>query len=68
MKKELENNRITIYEGIDGTSKVEVRLAVELKKNSVVAFFATTAADGRVDEVEYFSLDAILSVGYSMEF
>src|SRR6266481_4353833 len=36
----------------------------ELKRASVVAFFATTAADGKVYKVEYFNLDVILSVGY----
>ena len=36
----------------------------ELERNSVVAFFATTAADGKTYKVEYFNLDAILSVGY----
>ncbi len=36
----------------------------ELKRGSVVAFFATTAADGKTYQVEYFNLDAILSVGY----
>ncbi|MDP3929979.1 MAG: RhuM family protein [Bacteroidota bacterium] len=36
----------------------------ELDKNSVVAFFATTAADGKTYTVEHFNLDAILSVGY----
>lgn len=36
----------------------------ELDKDSVVAFFATTASDGKTYEVEHFNLDAILSVGY----
>ena len=36
----------------------------ELIKNSVVAKYATTAADGKTYNVEYFNLDAILSVGY----
>jgi len=36
----------------------------ELKRNSVVAFFATTALDGKIYNVEYFNLDVILSVGY----
>ena len=36
----------------------------ELSRKSVVAFFATTAADGKAYSVEYFNLDAILSVGY----
>ncbi|MBW8308304.1 MAG: type II toxin-antitoxin system death-on-curing family toxin [Candidatus Paracaedibacteraceae bacterium] len=37
---------------------------VELERDSVVAFFATTAADGKTYTVEYFNLDVILSVGY----
>jgi prophage maintenance system killer protein len=36
----------------------------ELHKNSVVAFFATTASDAKTYKVEYYNLDAILSVGY----
>ena len=36
----------------------------ELDKNSVVAKNATTAQDGKTYQVEYFNLDAILSVGY----
>ena len=36
----------------------------ELIPDSVVAFFATTATDGKIYQVEYYNLDAILSVGY----
>ena len=36
----------------------------ELDRDSVVAFFATTAADGKNYNVEHFNLDAIISVGY----
>ena len=36
----------------------------ELDKNSVGAFFALTAQDGKIYQVEHFSLDAIISVGY----
>jgi hypothetical protein len=36
----------------------------ELMKNSVVAFFATTASDGKTYQVEHYNLDAILSIGY----
>ena len=36
----------------------------ELKRHSVVAIFATTAADGKTYQVEYYNLDAIISVGY----
>jgi len=36
----------------------------ELFKNSVVAKIATTAVDGKTYQIEFYSLDAILSVGY----
>lgn len=36
----------------------------ELERSSVVAKNATTAADAKTYQVEYFNLDAILSVGY----
>ena len=36
----------------------------ELNNNSVVAFFATTARDGKSYNVEFFNLDMIISVGY----
>jgi len=36
----------------------------ELKSDSVVANFATTAADGKTYKVDYYNLDMIISVGY----
>ncbi len=36
----------------------------ELARDAVVAKHATTAADGKTYQVEYFNLDAIISVGY----
>ena len=36
----------------------------ELIRDSVVAKNATTATDGKTYQVEYFNLDAIISVGY----
>ncbi len=36
----------------------------ELERDSVVANFATTAADGKSYQVDYYNLDAIISVGY----
>jgi hypothetical protein len=36
----------------------------ELDRKAVVAKIATTASDGKTYQVEYFNLDAILSVGY----
>ena len=35
----------------------------ELNRDSVVANFATTAADGKTYQVEYYNLDVIISVG-----
>ena len=39
----------------------------ELERNSVVAEFATTAADGKTYRVEHFNLDVIISVGYRVK-
>lgn len=39
----------------------------ELDRNSVVAKFATTAADGKVYQVDYYNLDVIISVGYRVK-
>jgi hypothetical protein len=39
----------------------------ELKQDSVVANFATTAADRKTYQVEYYSLDVIISVGYRVK-
>lgn len=39
----------------------------ELDKNSVVAKFATTAADGKIYRVDYYNLDVIISVGYRVK-
>lgn len=36
----------------------------ELDRDSVVAKYATTAADGKTYQVDYYNLDAIISVGY----
>lgn len=36
----------------------------ELVRDAVVALFATTAADGKTYQVDYFNLDTIISVGY----
>lgn len=36
----------------------------ELEEKSVVAFFATTATDGKKYSVAYYNLDMIISVGY----
>ncbi len=42
-------------------------LTEELEGTSVVAKFATTAADGKTYQVEYYNLDVIISVGYRVK-
>jgi len=42
-------------------------LREELKSIPVIAKFATTAADGKTYQVEYYNLDMILSVGYRVK-
>jgi hypothetical protein len=39
----------------------------ELEKESVVANFATTAADGKTYQVDHYSLDVVISVGYRVK-
>lgn len=39
----------------------------ELRRDSVVANFATTAADGKSYQVDYYTLDAIIAVGYRVK-
>lgn len=39
----------------------------ELQRESVVAEFAITAADGKTYQVEHFNLDVIISVGYRVK-
>ena len=39
----------------------------ELRQNSVVANFATTASDGKTYQVDYYNLDVIISVGYRVK-
>lgn len=41
--------------------------ALQEELSPVVANFATTATDGKVYQVEYYSLDVILSVGYRVK-
>ena len=42
-------------------------LSEELNGTPVVAKFATTAADGKTYQVEYYNLDVIISVGYRVK-
>ena len=39
----------------------------ELVREAVVANFATTAADGKTYQVDYYNLDVIISVGYRVK-
>ena len=42
-------------------------LLAKTKEISVVANFATTAADGKVYNVDYYNLDIIISIGYRVK-
>jgi hypothetical protein len=42
-------------------------LREELKELSVVANFATSAADGKVYQVEHYNLDVVISLGYRVK-
>ena len=54
-----QKNKSTISRHIKNIFETE-----ELDKDSVVAFFATTATDNKVYNVQYFNLDMIISIGY----
>ena len=54
-----DKGKSLIYRHLRNIFKTE-----ELLKNSVVAKYATTAADGKIYNVSYYNLGAILSVGY----
>ena len=54
-----QKNKSTISRHIKNIFETE-----ELDKDSVVAFFATTANDGKTYNVAYYNLDMIISVGY----
>jgi hypothetical protein len=65
-------NRQQIADLFDRDSKtigkhINNTLQEELAGLSVVANFATTAADGKTYQVEYYNLDMILSVGYRVK-
>ena len=59
MAELFQRNKSTISRHIKGVLE-----SGELDANSVVAFFATTAADGKKYNVAYYNLDMIISVGY----
>ena len=73
----VDNGKNTIWANLNQISKLfdkdksvisrhikNVFESKELEEGSVVAFFATTASDGKTYNVQYYNLDLILSVGY----
>lgn len=62
MAKLFDRNKSTISRHIKNIFDEQ-----ELDKSSVVANFATTAADGKVYQVDYYNLDVIISVGYRVK-
>ncbi len=66
----LNRNQIAILFGRDIktiSKHIANALKEELGSFAVVANFATTATDGKVYQVEHFSLDMIISVGYRVK-
>ena len=66
------NNKIVIYQSEDGKTQLDVKLEGETvwlnrQQLSVVAKFATTAADGKNYQVEYYNLEMVTSVGYRVK-
>ena len=59
MAELFQRNKSTISRHIKNVSEDG-----ELEESSVVAFFATTAADGKKYSVAFYNLDMIISVGY----
>lgn len=66
----LNRNQLSVLFGRDIKTigkHINNALAEELKNISVIAKFATTATDGKVYQVDYYSLDMIISVGYRVK-
>ena len=62
MSKLFERDRSVISRHINKILKNK-----ELNKKEVCAKFATTAKDGKTYQVDYYSLDVIISVGYRVK-
>lgn len=60
MAKLFDRDKSVIYRHIKNILKEEL-------DNSVIANFATTAKDGKTYQVDYYSLDVIISVGYRVK-
>ena len=62
-----QDQMATLFEKDKSTISRHIRNVIaegELVASSVVALFATTAADGKTYQVEHYNLDMIISVGY----
>ena len=62
----LNRNQIALLFDMD-IKTIGKHIANELRSFSVVAKFATTAADGKVYLVEFYNLDMIISLGYRVK-
>ena len=57
-----------ILNGFDGNRYFyDTAKRIRRKREAVVANFATTAADGKTYQVDYYNLDVIISVGYRVK-
>jgi hypothetical protein len=62
MAKLFQRNKSTISRHIKNVFEED-----ELSQDSVVAFYATTASDGKIYQVAYYNLDMIISIGYRVK-
>ena len=62
MAELFQRNKSTISRHIKNVFKED-----ELSQDSVVAFYATTASDGKIYQVAYYNLDMIISIGYRVK-
>ena len=65
----VNERELVVYTGANGVkiNALADALKEELRGFPVVAKFATTAADGKTYQVEHYSIDMILSVGYRVK-
>ena len=62
MSELFQKNKRTISEHISNIFKEG-----ELKENSVIRNFRTTATDGKAYQTKFYNLDVIISVGYRVK-
>ena len=66
LKEEL-NPTVANFAPVQPCAVVAKNATTQLPRNPVVAKFATTAADGKIYQVEYYNLEMVVSVGFRVK-